>query len=326
MQIRTFSSSIFLAFLLCLFASPAIHAKKMYKWVDENGKTFFSDQVPPEQSQLRRESLNEKGRVVEVTEKAKTKEQLAQDERLNALKQAQEKVIAQQLARDKVLLNTFRNLDDMQAALAGKMQTLDTQKHALEGNLKRAESQLETQQKKAAAIEHKGAKIPHPMLDEIKATQAQIQIAHGEINKHAEKKAAIKAEFEADIERFKFLTKANTDTQKPSATIADELGLYPCDSDAQCSKAWEIARNFINTHSTTAIEINTDKLIMAHAPATDGDLSLSLTKIEGIDKKHQLFLDIHCRESSLGKELCAGQKAKDIRSAFKPYIEAAVAK
>jgi len=73
MQLRTFSSSIFLALLLCLFASPAVHAKKMYKWVDEHGNTFFSDQVPPEQSELRRESLNEKGRVVGVTEKAKTK-------------------------------------------------------------------------------------------------------------------------------------------------------------------------------------------------------------------------------------------------------------
>jgi len=326
MQIRTFSSSIFLAFLLCLFASPAIHAKKMYKWVDEHGKTIFSDQVPPEQSQLRRESLNEKGRIVDVTEKAKTKEQLAQDERLNALKQAQEKIIAQQLDRDKVLLNTFRNLDDMQAALAGKMQTLDTQKHALEGNLKRAESQLETQQQKATAIERKGAKIPQPMLNEIKATQAQIQVAYGEINKHAEKKAAIKAEFEADIERYKFLTKANTNIQKPSATIADELGLYACESDEQCSNAWGIARNFINAHSTTAIETNTDKLIIAHAPETDSDLSLSLTKIEGADKKHQLFLDIRCRETTLGKELCASQKAKDIRSAFKPYIESALAK
>lgn len=326
MQIRIFSSSVLLAFLLCLFVSPAVHAKKMYKWVDENGKTIFSDQVPPEQAEHRRESLNEKGRVVDVTEKAKTKEELAQDERLNALKQAQEKVIAQQLARDKVLLNTFRNLDDMQAALAGKMQAMDNQKNVLEGNLKRVETQLETQQKKAAAIERNGTKIPPAILNEIKATQTQIQVAHGEIAKHDEKKNQIKADFETDIERFKFLTKANTDTQKTSANIGDELGLYPCDSDAQCSKAWGIALDFINKHSTTAIEINTDKLIMAHAPETDTDLSLSLTKIDSADKKHQLFLDIRCRESSLGKELCASKKAKDIRSAFKPYVESALAK
>ena len=205
MQLRIFSSSIVLAVLLCLSASPAVHAKKMYKWVDENGKTIFSDQVPPEQAEHRREALNEKGRVVEVTEKAKTKEELAQDERLNALKQAQEKVIAQQQAHDKVLLNTFHNLDDMQAALAGKMQALDSQKHVLEGNLKRMESQLETQQRQAAAI---GAKTPQATLDEIKATQAQIQVAQDEIAKHDEKKNKIKADFEADIERFKFLTKA----------------------------------------------------------------------------------------------------------------------
>ncbi|MFA6053122.1 MAG: DUF4124 domain-containing protein [Methylobacter sp.] len=323
MQLRIFSSSIVLAVLLCLSASPAVHAKKMYKWVDEHGNTIFSDQVPPEQSQLRREALNEKGRVVEVTEKAKTKEELAQDERLNALKQAQEKVIAQQQAHDKVLLNTFHSLDDMQAALAGKMQALDSQKHVLEGNLKRVESQLEIQQRQAAAI---GAKTPQATLDEIKATQAQIQVAQGELNKHAEKRNQIKTEFEADIERFKLLTKANADTQTTNTNIADDLGLYPCDSDAQCSKAWGVALDFINKHSTTAVEINTDKLVMTHAPATDSDLSLSLTKIEGADKKHQLFLDIRCRESSRGKELCASKKAKDIRSAFKPYIESALAK
>jgi len=85
------------------------------------------------------------------------------------------------------------------------MQTLDTQKHALEGNLKRAESQLETQQKKAAAIERKGTKIPQPMLDEIKATQAQIQLLTARSINMPKKKGEIKAEFEADIERYKIL-------------------------------------------------------------------------------------------------------------------------
>ena len=84
MQTRPFSASFFLACLLCLSSSQPAFAKKMYKWVNENGETIFSDQVPPEHSQYRRESLNEKGRVVEVTEEAKTKEQQAIDNRLNA--------------------------------------------------------------------------------------------------------------------------------------------------------------------------------------------------------------------------------------------------
>jgi len=71
MQDRIVSISLLLFTVFGLTAGQAAHAKKMYRWVDENGKTFLSDQVPPEQVQHRREQLSEKGRVVQVTEKAK---------------------------------------------------------------------------------------------------------------------------------------------------------------------------------------------------------------------------------------------------------------
>ncbi|MCK9394966.1 MAG: DUF4124 domain-containing protein [Methylobacter sp.] len=330
MQTRTFSVSFFLVCFLCLSGQPAF-AKKMYRWVNENGETIFSDQVPPEHAQLRRESLNEKGRVVEVTEKAKTKEQQAIDDRLNTLKQAQEKIIAQQAANDKVLLSTFRNLKDMEASLYAKMQSLDAQRNAAQGNLKRVENQLETQQKKAAELERNGKKVPAALLDEIKQTEAQIQAAYAEINKQIEKKNRAKAEIEADIARFKVLTQENTDPSKTpdnsaQAKAAAEIGLYACDTDALCAKAWTSAHDFIKAHATTPIDTDTDKLIMGRAPATDSDLSLSVSKIEDENKKQQLFLDIRCRESSLGTELCASQKVRDIRSAFRPYIESALTK
>jgi len=41
--------------------------------VDDHGNTFFPDLVPPEQSQYRRDSLSKTGKVIEATEKAKTK-------------------------------------------------------------------------------------------------------------------------------------------------------------------------------------------------------------------------------------------------------------
>ncbi|TAN68101.1 MAG: DUF4124 domain-containing protein [Methylobacter sp.] len=331
MQTHTFSLSIFLACCLLLCSSQSAFAKKMYRWVDEHGETIYSDQVPPEHSQYRRESLNEKGQVLEVTEQAKTKEQQALDERLNALKKAQEKIIAQQAAHDKVLLSTFRNLDDMQASLYAKMQSLDAQRNVAQGNLKRVENQLEMQQKKAAELERNGKKVPKNLLDEIKQTEAQIQAAYAEITKHIEKKNQVKADFEADIERFKFLTQENTDPSKASEKtvenkVIDEIGLYACKTDAICIKAWTSAHDFIKTYATTPIDTDTDKLIMGRAPANDSDLSLSVSKIEGDNKKQQLFLDIRCRESSLGAELCASQKVRDIRSAFKPFIDAALAK
>jgi len=173
--------------------------------------------------------------------------------------------------------------------------------------------------------------VPKNLLDEIKQTEEQIQVAYAEINKQIEKKNRAKAEFEANIERFKFLTQENTDPSKATdktaqAKVADEIGLYACETDALCVKAWTNAHDFIKANATTPIDTDTDKLIMGRAPANDSDLSLSVSKIEDENKKQQLFLDIHCRESSLGTELCASQKVRDIRSAFRPYIEAAVGK
>jgi hypothetical protein len=73
MQCRIFRTTLFLAFLLCLLGSQSVFAKKMYRWVDEHGDTYFSDQVPPEQVKHSRASLSKTGKILEVTEKAKTK-------------------------------------------------------------------------------------------------------------------------------------------------------------------------------------------------------------------------------------------------------------
>ncbi|MEY3807904.1 MAG: hypothetical protein RI893_880 [Pseudomonadota bacterium] len=331
MQKYIFSVSIFLACFLMLCSNPSVFAKKMYRWVDEHGETTFSDQVPPEDAQYRRESLNQKARVVEVTEQAKTKEQQAMDNRLTDLKKAQEKIIAQQAANDKVLISTFRNIEDMQASLYAKMQALDTQRNVAQGNLKRVENQLETQQKKAAELERNGKKVPPFLLNDIKQTEAQIQEAYAEINRHIEKKNRAKAQFETDIERFKFLTQetknlSTVDDKTTDNQAADQIGLYVCDTAVLCTKAWLSVHDFFKIYATTPIDTDTDNLIMGRAPAIDSDLSLSISKIQDGNKKQQLFLDIRCRESSLGTELCDSQKVRDIRSAFRPFIEATTGK
>ncbi|MFI3187475.1 MAG: DUF4124 domain-containing protein [Methylococcaceae bacterium] len=326
MQTRIFS--IFLVCVFCLSSDPAF-AKKMYKWLNEHGETIFSDQVPPEDSQFRRESLNQKGRVIEVTEQAKTKDQQAMDNRLRALKKAQEKIIAQQAANDKVLLSTFRSLDDMEANFYATMQSLDTQRNVAQGNVKRVQNQLENQQKKAAELERNGKKIPKSLLDDIKQSETQLQIANTEIDRQLEKKSRSKADFEADIERFKFLTHQDNTSSNPSDkskqnNTENVIGLYTCETDTLCAKAWISAHDFVKAHATTPIDTDTDKLILGRGPVTDSDMSLSVTKIEEPNKKPQLFLDISCRDSSLGGELCSSQKVRDIRSEFRPFIEAAV--
>ncbi|MGR9115310.1 MAG: DUF4124 domain-containing protein [Gammaproteobacteria bacterium] len=324
MSVKLQRTILMLAILMFLDISPAF-AKKMYRWVDESGNTYFSDQIPPEHSKHRRETLNERGRIIDITDKAKTKEQQELEKRLSELRKAQEKIIEKQKAYDKVLLSTFRNLDDLMMAIKSKSQSMEAQIQAADGNLSRLQTQLENQQKKAAEFERNAQKVPQKLLDDIKATQSQIQEARQAINKQIEKLHKMERENDADVERYLFLTQSRTEDQPRTDKIAsireaNALGLFYCQNDHQCNKAWKIARNFVNFHSTTAPDIDNEQLIMSRAPSKDSDLSLSLSKIAISDTEYQLFLDIRCRDSSLGKELCASQKVSDIRSAFRPYI------
>ncbi|MEQ1621744.1 MAG: hypothetical protein ABL919_10080 [Methylococcales bacterium] len=300
----------------------------MYRYINEKGEVYFSDQVPPHQIPLGHERLSPiSGRPVDIVEKAKTKEEQEFDERLAELRKAEAKLIERQQTHDKVLLATYRTKNDLISSIETKMHTLETQKTALEGDLTRLIRQMEEQQKNAAAFERNGEKVPQELHNHIKSSQQQIVQAREAITDHTQKMAQIKKENDSNIERFLFLTQTNTPGPKgrlASIKEASELGLFYCENDRQCNKAWEIGQTFVHYNSTTPADIFNDKLIMNRPPATDDDLSLSLSKIPLPNDEYQLFLDIRCRDSLPGKALCASQRVRDIRSAFRPYVNEAL--
>jgi hypothetical protein len=322
-----------MACLLGLLSSQAVYANKMYKWVDDKGNIYFSDQVPPKHSQYRRESLGKHGRVVGVTEKAKTKSEEALDNLLTALKVAQEKVIAQQMFHDNALRVTYRKLEDLQNTYDAKLQELETEQKLTISNLKRLDNQLETQHREAAVHERNGEKIPQKLIDEIKATEKESQQTYIKISQHIEKKNKVSEQFNSDIARYKQLTQSaeqkRREKQKEEIKAANELGVFVCNNERECEKAWKIAGDFITKHSTssnsTQPEIESGKLIMGRTPDKDNDLSLAISKIDLGDSKQKLFLDIRCRDSSIGIELCASKKVQDIRVAFRNYLEISLA-
>ena len=89
----------------------ASHAQ-LYKWVDENGKTQYTDTIPPASTDRARKELRSDGTVKTSTERAAT----AEENRLAAIKAAEDaKAKAVQNERDrkdKALLNTYTSLAD----------------------------------------------------------------------------------------------------------------------------------------------------------------------------------------------------------------------
>ena len=177
---------------------------KMYRWVDKDGHIFYSDKVPPNQSKLERNVLNDKGRVVEVVRAAKTQEQIALEKRLKILRAEQEKIITRQKTNDKVLLSTFRNVDDLRLTLNGKLLGVDAQKRVYEKTVENLRENLDRARKRAAHAERSGKKVPVAILKEIDKIEKNIEVAHLNINKVLEKRKGIEAKFDEEIERFIF--------------------------------------------------------------------------------------------------------------------------
>lgn len=315
---------LFVFFLLLALGSQTALAKKMYRWEDENGKVHFTGQMPPDKVKYGSKVLDEDARVVEVKEGAKTKAQREKEQRLAILRKEQEKLIAKQMAHDKVLLTTFRNVKDIELALASKKEALAAQRRVLDGNLQRLQEQLTSQQQTAARFERNGRKASKKLLDEIEASKKQIGLANAEIEKYLNKMMELEREFASDIERFKFLTEKGE--TKVAAVPAekepepDSLGIFVCLSIEQCDKAWNAVRTYVQRHATTKIDVDTDSLIMTRKVQTDKDLSLSASKMSLNGKIPEIFLDIQCHQSISGQELCASEKVAAIRTGFKAYI------
>jgi hypothetical protein len=300
-------------------------ANQIYRWTDENGRIYLSDRVTFDRKDFRRETLNKNAHTIEVTEKAKTKFQHRLEKQLALLRKQQEKIIAKQAMSDKVLLSTYRNRKDMESALERKMASLDGKRRVVQGSLKRLEKQLRQQQQKAAQYDRDGKKVPVKIVSNLSDTRIQIKLTSAEIVNQLENKLKVKKTFNADIIRFAVLKSKKGSNKYGQQTMdinqLSKLGIYTCLTDKICKKAWRHAKLFVNTFSSTELDIATDSLIMSYKPNEEGDYSLSVSKTS----KQQLFLDIHCYSSELGKELCQGKKVQEIRQSFSAYIKTALA-
>jgi hypothetical protein len=329
---KYFRPTLYVTLLASLIAfQPAVQAK-MYRWIDKDGHIYYSDKVPPKQSKLERNVLNDSGRVVETVKAAKTQEQIELEKRLAILRAEQEKIIAKQKWIDKVLLSTFRNVDDLRLTLNGKLVAVDAQKRVYVKNKEFLLEDLARLHKRAAQSERRGKKVPVSILDQMAQIEKNIQAADLDIGRAVQQREGIEKKFDKEIVRFMFLTKTNKANAKTVSDkmaelkAANTLGLFNCENEKQCLLAWEEARKFVILNLTTGINFYTETLIMGNDPMQETDISLSVSKSTRKNNKVSIFLDIRCHNSSLGAELCLRKQVDLIRRSFNPYIESTLKK
>ncbi len=315
-----------LILVILLFLPLSGHAGKLYKWVDDEGHTHYSDKIPPSETKRARTHLDEHGITIDRIDAAKTPEEIQQEAEEARLREEQERLAEEQRAEDRVLLRTFRTIDDIEMAREGQIQAVDTYIRVTQSNIKRLKNTLSDMQKNAANLELSGQTVSKRYLKDIETKRQALKDAYQSIVEREREKNRIRQSFATDLKRFRELKKLSqtNDPQKEAdqSFIEALQNVYNCSQENNCEQAWLKAKAYVKANSSMPVRMDGKNILMTAEPFENDDISMTVSKIR--DRKTNqtlIFLDLTCKETNQGRALCArGEKVQRIKSGFQTAL------
>lgn len=315
-------SALTVALTALLLITSTSSTAKLYRWVDADGNVHYSDKIPPSQVELAREQLNERGVHIGTTTRAKTAEEVAREQELERLRAERQRLIEKQNAADRVLLRTFRSEDDLIMARKGKIQSIDVMIKVAQSNIRRHQAKLTDLQRRAASLERTGRLVPKQLVSSIDTTLANINQGYSTIDRKEREKSSIREVYDRDLKRFRELRPPSPSEELATMHTVQKLdNLVHCADQAACSEAWKRAETYVRRYATTRMQMLGDNIIMTAAPHETKDISITVSRIENRENGTTvLFMDLFCKETTTGKELCASDKVQKIRAAYQREV------
>ena len=213
-------TALILAIATMSFQVATAQAGKLYRWVDEKGEVQFSDSLPPDQSKSAHDELSKEGVTVRKVEKAKTKEQIEAEQQQKAAaeqqKAAAERARKEELARDRMLLDTYVNENDIVAMRDRNVATLEGTIKITEASIETVKTTLESLKADLAA----SAKDParqQKLQKHISDTEQQLSRFSAFVQTKRQEQAAIKQKYDEDLLRFREISARNeAESQTPA--------------------------------------------------------------------------------------------------------------
>lgn len=203
-----------IAFLLILLTSFPVAAGKMYKWVDEHGKTHYGNAIPPQYAQQGSAELDKKGAVVKKTDAALTPEQRKAREEELAQKKEEEKEKLEQKRRDKALLNTYTTEKEIDLVRDRNLQQGELQLQSMELRAKQIQPRLDQARKRAEDLVARKKPLPPDLQQDIEETGKEMQRLQEMTRQKRMEMDAIRARFEDDKKRFRELRQIEDSARK----------------------------------------------------------------------------------------------------------------
>ena len=203
--------------LMCvvLLITGVATAKKMYKWVDENGRVHYSDKVPPDQVKQAREEFNKEGVVIDQVARAKTKEELAAD--AEAAKMAEEKAEQERLEQVRLskersqILKSYVSEDQIVRIKEERLEALSRNIEMANENLAIQKKNHQDLLKRAADKERNGEVVSETFLGQIETVKKQIAYQEEYIKDKETEKSEITEKYDNDLVKYRKYTGKTTE-------------------------------------------------------------------------------------------------------------------
>jgi hypothetical protein len=210
--LRTFGAILLVATALALPTGSAQsqQTRPLYKYTDENGVTQFTDKIPPEHANRDRNILNQHGVPVDFEEGEVTEEERAINAAREAAAEADRKAKADVARKDRMLLETYLSVADIEDLRKRRLELLESQIKINEiylGNLRKklVELQSEASRYKPYTTQPDAPQIPDNLAREISQTTASIANYEQTLARTRADQEALRTSFDEDIARFREL-------------------------------------------------------------------------------------------------------------------------
>jgi len=201
-----------------LLAISAVHAEKVYKWVDNDGVTHYGDYIPPEYAELQHSVLNEQGVQLEVIEGALTDEQRQQLRLETEIAVNAEKAREANELRDRVLLSTYLSVEEIQDLRDRRIELVQAQIHVTEIYLDNLRSKLEKLEVEAERYspynaDPKAKPIDEKLARELADTIDSIMLYEKTLTNSQAEQRLLQSKFASDIMRFAELKQLSSERE-----------------------------------------------------------------------------------------------------------------
>lgn len=194
---------------ILLFTSLSLPVQARIKcWTNNEGIRECGTSVPPEFAQKGYQEISEHGTVAKKLERAKNDEEIAEQKRLAAITAEKQKAAEEQDKQDKILLDTFTNVDDIEMSRDGKIGVIESSIVLSKKRNKKIQQDLDNRIQAAASAERSGKAPDEVLIKDIDDLRRRIKNNEIFIAEKRREQEAVRQASNADIERFNRLKTA----------------------------------------------------------------------------------------------------------------------